>query len=335
MLNASSLILGGLNTSSISSSEKRFISLKQPAGITLFSKNLEDSTRIDKLSLIQELQALSNNRKTPFIVAIDQEGGEVARLKNRCVDGGPALFLSEGKTDESALDAIKKYACTLGKSLLNMGVNVNFAPVLDITHPKDLKLCAINNRSFGFTHKDVNQRAGAFLHGMQESGIFGCLKHYPGIGKISEDTHHSAAISRVSEDTLWKENLKPFIRMHTSVELIMVAHCIFPQICSYEASRSSLLITDILRGKLKYEGLILCDDLTMQAVYKSDLDWKDYIVASVAAGCDMILVCSGLDRWQMACDVLELEAKKSSAFQKRVNESCERIQKFRQKLYPC
>jgi len=332
---SSALTLGGLESSSLSIQEKKFIQSRKPSGVTLFTRNIPNPEKIEKLQLITELQECSSNDSLPLIIAVDQEGGTVARLKNSLVDPGPSLFLAKGETHKEALKEIKKLGETLGKSLLESGFNVNFAPSVDITTSAKASECAINTRSFGYTKEDVIVRARSFIQGLQSSGISGCIKHFPGLGGIKIDTHKLTAVAPYSEKDLWEKHIEPFIALKDEVKMVLVSHCIYPNICPYEATRSHKIMTEILRKKLGFEGLIVSDDLGMNAVTNAKTPWEDYIIQSISAGCDLLLICKGLKQWEIACHVIELEAKKNPSFKKRVLESYERIQNFRQQLSSC
>ena len=332
MPNVSALTLGGIESFSLSSAEKKFIEKSQPSGVTLFSRNLENPNSIESPKLIRELQEIRLS-SLPFIFAVDQEGGRVARVKQKSADFGPASDLLEGLSDQEALLGIKGKAFEQGQALKGMGFNVNFAPVVDVGFPKEKQeLCFLGDRAFGSDPAAVVKRASAFLAGLHRAGVFGCLKHYPGIGQVQADTHLMTAYSEVDQETFERRNLFPFEKMNQEVELIMVAHCIFPNFSSLEASRSRILLTDILRTKLQYKGLVVCDDLNMKAVPDSEPEWREFVVAAVAAGCDLLLICRGLESWKMACDALTLERRKSPAFTKRLEEALSRIQSFRKKL---
>ena len=178
-------------------------------------------------------------------------------------------------------------------------------------------------------------RAQAFLQGLQQSGIYGCIKHFPGLGGVSIDTHKHTAIAHHSKEELQSKHMLPFTKLHSQAQMVMVSHCIYPKICPYEASRSHTIMTKILREKLKFQGLVVSDDLGMNAVSSANISWEEYIIQSISVGCDLLLICEGLEQWKIACHVIELEAKKNPSFKKRVLESYERIQKFRKKLPSC
>lgn len=333
MLNPASLTLGCLESTSLTIDEKDLLFSRGPAGVTLFSRNIEDKEALDSLPLVREIQGCLKGTTHPFLVALDQEGGLVARLKHPRVDIGKAFELCGGGADPQSLSSLEKVAYEQGLGLLEVGINVNFAPVVDITFPKeDFDRCFINSRSFGATKEEVILRAGAYLKGLRKSGVGSCLKHFPGIGRIAGDTHLISVREDLSQEMIWKENLEPFRELHPLAPMVMVAHVVFPKLCSREATRSPFWITEVLRKELHYEGLILCDDLTMKAVPQEDAAWKDFVIETVLAGCDLLLICSDFGKWQMACDVLELEARNSPAFKRLVEASSARLQKFRQKL---
>lgn len=326
------LTLGAIEGLSLTQDEKRFIQNSQPAGVTLFSRNIHDPRTLEEIPLARELQSL-RFEGLPFIVALDQEGGQVARLKAEVLDPGPAFALERKTPSPESLLSIETKAMAQGKKLREMGVNVNFAPVVDVGFEKEKQdLCFLGDRVFGSSSEEVIARGTSFLRGLQRAGVFGCLKHYPGLGKIKADTHLEEVLSQLTEEGLRQEALVPFAKMHHEAEMIMVAHGTYPKISPVQASRSSFFMTDLLRKELRFEGLVLCDDLNMKAVPQEENDWKAFVVESFAAGCDLLLVCRGLERWQLACHALELEQKKSPAFAKRVAESLVRLQRFRQKL---
>lgn len=333
MLNPASLTLGCLESSTLGSDEKDFISFYQPAGVTLFGRNLIDKEKLAPLRLVQDLQACVKKNAFPFIIAMDQEGGLVARMKHPFLDIGKAFDLCEGKVSTEALNTIEEIAYEQGRALLVLGVNVNFAPVVDVTFPRDqFNQCFVNSRSFGPTKESVILRAGAYLKGLKRASVSGCLKHFPGIGRISGDTHFVSVSENFSKEFIWQENLEPFRSLHSFAPMVMAAHLVFSKISPLEVSRSSLWLREVLRNELGFEGIILCDDLTMKAVPQEEEAWKNFVIETVLAGCDLLLICYGLDKWQMACDVLELETKKSPTFRRYVEASIAKLQKFRQKL---
>ena len=335
MSKASSLILGGLEGTILSNDEKGFIKHHAPSGVTLFSRNIRDAKSLEPLELIQELQKLRGDGP-PFFVAVDQEGGRVARFKHPALNPGAAYFWGKGLEGEKCSLEIEKRAYELGAQLLKMGLNINFAPIVDVSFSEaDFDRCYIGDRAFASDPESVTVKASAYLKGANHSGLLSCLKHFPGLGRIKTDTHLESARYSVSEERLWKENLLPFRKLHSFCPMIMVGHAIYPEIDSREASRSTFFLTDLLRHKIGFQGLIVSDDLNMHAVSHSEVSWEEFLIETVLAGCDFLLICEGLERWKMACDILDLETKKSPFFRKRVDESFQRIQALRQRLSLC
>ena len=216
-----------------------------------------------------------------------------------------------------------------------MWFNVDFAPSVDITSSPNCKECAINTRSFGYSADHVIARAGAFLKGLQKKGIKGCLKHFPGLGGIPIDTHFKTANAPYSREELESKHLLPYKALLEQSSLVLVSHSIYPALDCYEATRSQKIITQLLRNELGFKGLVVSDDLMMHAVTGAKSKWEDYILQSISAGCDLLLICKGLKEWKIVCDVIRLEAEKNPAFKNRVLESYERIQRFRKQLRSC
>ena len=332
---ASSLTLGGLEGTVLSNDEKDFIKYYTPSGVTLFSRNIQDPKSLEPLELIDKFQKLRGDEPS-FFVAVDQEGGRVARFKHSVLNPGAAYSWGKGLEGEKCSLEIEKRAYELGAQLFKMGLNVNFAPVVDVSFSEaGFDRCYIGDRAFASDPESVTVKASAYLKGANNSGLLSCLKHFPGLGRIKTDTHLESALYSVSQEKLWKENLLPFRKLHSFCSMIMVGHAIYPELDFREASRSSFFLTDLLRRKIGFQGLIVSDDLNMHAVSHSEASWEEFLIETVLAGCDLLLICEGLERWKMACDVLDLEAKKSPFFRKRVDESFQRIQALRQRLPLC
>ena len=157
-----------------------------------------------------------------------QEGGRVRRLKEPFPNLGPALHISGGNDDKGSIEQIFNYGHCVGLRLKELGINVNFAPVLDcLSNPKN---DAIGDRSFASSPNKVVSRAGAYLRGHQEAGIYGCLKHFPGQGDASHDTHLQSTAINASSLQLEQRELVPFVELLPEAELVMISHCIYPAI---------------------------------------------------------------------------------------------------------
>ncbi len=330
MRQVAQVLLGAIESTILSKDEKDFLSSHSCAGITLFKRNisLESSFLCQKLT--SEIQKTNLSSNLPLIIAVDQEGGRVSRFGKDCPNFGPCLNLEKGQTDKKSLENIKLYAFHLGLFLQKVGVNVNFAPVVDIlTCEENL---AIGDRAFGRSVEQVILRAQSFADGLRQAKVKSCLKHFPGQGDALYDTHYKPCEINLDEHFMWKRELLPFKAMTANVDMVMVSHCIYPQFCSLEASRSSVIMTDLLKKKMHFSGLIVSDDMTMGAVTQSDEDLGEYIIESIVAGCDLVLICRGLAAWSKVYKRLSLEACHSKAFFKRLDQASQKVNLYRQSL---
>ncbi len=319
--------MGSLEAQKLTHSESVFLKEKEPAGIVLFSRNIDSSCHSPK-DLIKTVQKYCS--RYPMIISIDQEGGRVSRIKHDFPDLGPSLFLAQGKSKDHNLEAIYTYAESVGSALKTRGIHLNFAPVVDVLSKTSDN--SIGDRCFAYTSEDVILRAGAYIKGLQKSGVYGCLKHFPGQGQAQVDTHKKTAEISTTLADLEKVDIQPFVALLKHADFVMISHCRFTKICTFEASRSYKWITEILRQKMGFKGIIVSDDMTMGAVDSSGKVWEEYLLESVAAGCDLLLVCSGLDKWKISLEALKRAKQKSSFFAKRIEESAQRVARFRSKL---
>lgn len=272
----------------------------QPSGVTLFKRNLSsDPEQI--IALTKALQATRAKGAPPLIIAIDQEGGRVARLKAPFPDEGPAMNLAKG-TSQSALLEIEAYGERVGEALLLLGINVNFAPVVDIlTHPDNH---AIGDRAFGCSQEEVSCRAGAYLRGLQKSGVWGCLKHFPGQGDAHGDTHEKGVVISWSKPQLMAREVEPFRELLPEAKLVMVSHCVYPAFSDRPASLAKEVVGDLLIGELGFQGLVVSDDMNMKALPQGLGEWQEALLEAFLAGNHLLLVCQGFERCETAYQVM-------------------------------
>jgi beta-N-acetylhexosaminidase len=327
---AANVVLGSLSGTKLTPDELKLLSEYEVPGVTLFSRN---TCALDDRGLRDYLSVLQRQRKSslPYLVCVDQEGGRVSRLKNlSCPDLGPSLFLENGSTNNTSLENIKKYGSSLGVSLAEFGINVNFAPVVDILSREDND--SIGDRCFGSDVDSVVLRSSAFLSGLQQAGVLGCLKHFPGQGHADFDTHFASAKVSLQESELRSRELIPFLKLKNLAPMVMLSHCYYPDLCAYEASRSATIITGLLRNELGYKGLVVSDDLTMAAVGSCEQDWREYLIDSIAAGTDLILVCKESSLWLKAIEILDNQRKKSLFFARRLEQAAMRVRYLRKNI---
>ncbi|MBP9706940.1 MAG: glycoside hydrolase family 3 protein [Oligoflexales bacterium] len=324
-------VLGALEGPSLSAEELDFLSQGETTGVILFRRNLPQHNFLDSVNLTRQLQCSDPSYKQrPMFIAIDQEGGRVSRFGSDFPNQGPALHLAKGQTDPAALSAIKSYGLEVGSALRRIGININFAPVLDILS-NPLNEC-IGDRVFGTTADSVIKRAGAFLDGLNSSETLACLKHFPGQGDAAVDTHLGTARIDHSFETLLNRELQPFAALVSKSPLVMVAHCIYNQIDNKEATRSEKIIKHILQNKLNFRGLIVSDDMNMGAMPLDEQDWIQALIESLLAGTHLLIIGRHLERWRLAVEGISREAKKSTAFYNVLENAAKSVVKMRQKI---
>lgn len=291
-------------------------------GVIYFANNCYDPDQLSSLS--DDLQASSD---IPLFIAIDEEGGSVARIANNPEFGveGYDSMLSIGNTGNT--DNAEEVGETIGAYLSEYGINLDFAPVADIfTNPNNT---VIGNRSFGTDAETVSSMVSACIDGFHSQDIMTCLKHYPGHGDTSGDTHTGYVQVTKTWDELLDEELIPFIDNLDKTDMIMAAHLTLPNVTSdgLPASLSKELLTDKLRGELGYDGVIITDSLLMGAV-ADNYSSAESAVKVVNAGADIILMPYSLSS---AYNAVVKAVNDGSIPEERINESVTRILSLKEK----
>ena len=267
--------------------EKEILSHPSVGGVIFFSRNYEEPKQLR--ALIQEIRAL----RSPFLLCVDQEGGRVQRFQ-KGMTRLPALRILGELLDNAIFDMkqilgmSQQLGALMALEIRSLGVDLSFAPVLDVDHQ-----CSevIGNRAFHSDPQVVSALAKAYIIGMQEAGMQATLKHFPGHGAVSVDSHLS-----LPEDTRSRESLNadllPFSALITAGAAgIMPAHIVYSAIDSVPVGFSRQWLQTILREELKFNGTIISDDLSMAgAAVMGDL--PDRARQAMEAGCDYILVCN-------------------------------------------
>ncbi|WP_092231277.1 beta-N-acetylhexosaminidase [Desulfobacula phenolica] len=249
-------------------------------GIILFKRNIESPDQV--AALCGECREYAKACGVPpLFMAVDQEGGVVARLKAPFTEfkGNPFI--------ESIRDA-EDFAVVTAAELKQVGINMNLAPVLDIA-PEGID-SIMKNRVFKGDAKNVSQLGMAVIHILQENGIMAVAKHFPGIGRTVKDSHFHLPVLDIDLETLKQSDLVPFAdATNEGVCGIMLSHIQYPQLDPrWQASLSPWIAHDLLRGQMGYEGLVMTDDLDMKAIA---YDMKTCVRQILKAGIDMALIC--------------------------------------------
>jgi beta-N-acetylhexosaminidase len=277
----------GLSGPALTGDERGFFREANPAGFILFGRNIQDRAQLRALT--DSLRDLSGRADLP--VLIDQEGGRVARLPSPIWPAFPAAWrFSElyDKAPMSAIEAARANGAALGLTLAEIGVNVDCLPVLDLRHQGGHDV--IGDRAFGAEPLRVAALGRATLDGLAAGGVCGVIKHIPGHGRAHADSHKILPIVDASDGEL-AADLAPFHALRDA-PMAMTAHLLYP---AWDAERpatlSPTIIADIIRTRIGFEGLLMSDDLAMEALTGT---LAERARAAIAAGCDVALHCSGV-----------------------------------------
>ncbi|MFB2537990.1 MULTISPECIES: beta-N-acetylhexosaminidase [unclassified Acinetobacter] len=274
--------------------------LQQPqvGGLILFARNIQSPRQVRALTdYIRQV-------RPEILIAVDQEGGRVRRLK---VEHGFSDIPAMGRlgelyqqSPEKALKLAESCGWLMATETLAVGIDFSFAPVLDVDNISDV----IGDRGFSKQICDIQPLATAFMQGMKKAGMATTGKHFPGHGSVKADSHVAAAVDERSLADIESQDMQPFTQVMPMLDAIMPAHVIYPKVDANPAGFSTFWIQQMLRQKLGFDGVLFSDDLSMQAAcVAGGADAR--IRAALQAGCDMGLVCNDREAACVALDALQ------------------------------
>lgn len=274
-------VIVGVEGCTLSNQERELFSRLQPAGYILFSRNIEDYEITRELT--DELRRLTTGADEP-IIAIDQEGGRVVRTAGI----GVALPSASALARMGSSHCIRQAAYYCANCLHTLGVNTNFAPVLDLASPH---ANALPSRCWGKGTQEVISHAGVWNRALSGRGILTCGKHFPGMGAAEVDPHHDLPVLHGTRESFLKDASMPFTALMPELPSLMIAHLLIPEIdAENPTSLSPALVQTFLRDQLGYEGVVFTDDLCMGAIAKRYTPAESAALA-ILAGCDLPLIC--------------------------------------------
>lgn len=291
-----------LATDCMSAKEKELLQSPQVGGVILFSRNFTSVERL--ISLIEEVHQIRTPR---LLIAIDQEGGRVQRLREGFTQL-PAINLLGKVYDEDPKRAGELATLSgwlMASELRSIGIDFSFAPILDLNYGVSQ---VIGDRAF---HKDpeiVSLLATRYIQGMRNAGMQAVGKHFPGHGAVTADSHIELPTDTREFQDIASQDLVPFKRLiDNGLSALMSAHVVYEKVDADIATFSKLWLEDVLRKQLEFKGVIFSDDLSMKAALCGDNDTanEEYIIRTrkaLDAGCDMALICNDSER---ACEVAE------------------------------
>lgn len=290
----------GLKGLTLEKDEADFIVENNIGGIVLFARNVESPQQIRDLT--SQVQALRSRLadKAPLFVSIDMEGGRVHRLKPPFTKW-PSLA-AIGKIDSTSVAF--RFAQAMGEELRAVGINVDYAPCLDIfSNPQNT---VIGDRALSSQHEPVTRLGSALVRGYIKSGILPCAKHFPGHGNTLVDSHVGLPVEEKNLAQLDELELEPFKKaVRARLDFVMVAHIKYPNIDpEWPASLSEVFLKRLLRDQLRYRNLIITDDLDMGAL-KNNYPKSVIAVRALQAGCNVLLYCNEPDSPPTAIEAIQ------------------------------
>jgi beta-N-acetylhexosaminidase len=309
------VVLGGFPGTVLPESYARALRERRRGGAILFKPNVADGPR-QVASLARSIHAASPGGA---LLGVDQEGGRVARLR------APLLEVPPMRTVASWGDVAlaERIARAVGTELAALGFTIDFAPVLDVnTCPENP---VIGDRAFGDDAATCARFGVAWVRGLQAAGLLACGKHFPGHGDTTKDSHVDLPVVDQPLERLERVELAPFrAAVDAGVAMLMTAHVVYRGIDAARPATMSPAVATSLRGKLGFDGVLVSDDLEMQAI-AARMTVEDAAVQAIAAGCDALLVCWSEEKQERAVEAMRREAEKSAAFRTRCEQAVTRV----------
>lgn len=315
------LLIVGFDGTEVTADLAALLKRVQPAGVILFARNIV--TAQQTFQLLKDCQAQVS---TPLFRCVDLEGGKVDRL--RSVVGpapSPAEVFNAGNRR-----LYRKHGRVIGEDCWALGFNVDFAPAIDLAF--EASRSVMNSRLVSADPRETVLYARAFLGGLQEAGVLGCGKHFPGLGEGKLDSHHELPVIDKPWKQLWKQDLAPYRSLRLQLPFVMVSHAAYPSVTKepIPASLSPKWIAEILRKKIGYRGLVASDDLEMGGVL-SAAPVEEAAARFIRAGGDLGLVCHKSELVTRSYEELVRQACDDPAFARRAADSVKRVVDFKKR----
>jgi beta-N-acetylhexosaminidase len=295
--------------------------------IILFARNVDGPEQVAEL--VRELQTVARDahQELPLLVSVDQEGGRVARLREPWTIWPPLRALGRAGSEELA----RRMGEALAGELKACGIRLDFAPVMDVdTNPQNP---VIGDRAFGDDPEAVGRLGAAMIHGLQDNGVAACAKHFPGHGDTDVDSHLELPSVEHSRSRLEDVELRPFRKaVEAGVASMMTAHVVVRELDpDVPATLSPRVVQELLRGELRFEGVIYSDDLEMKAVAKN---WRPgpSAVLAAQAGCDVLAVCANHDDQVEALEAVVRAVEAEEIRFSDLDAACARIRRMKERF---
>ncbi|WP_160287726.1 beta-N-acetylhexosaminidase [Pseudomonas knackmussii] len=295
----------------LTAEDRQILRHPEVGGLIIFARNIESPRQV------RELSAAIRAVRPDLLLAVDQEGGRVQRLRQGFLRLPAMRAIAD---NENAERLAEQCGWLMAIEVLAVGLDLSFAPVLDLDHQRS---AVVGSRAFEGNPERAAQLAGAFIRGMHAAGMAATGKHFPGHGWAEADSHVAIPEDERSLDELRRSDLIPFQRLAGQIDAVMPAHVIYPKVDAGPAGFSRRWLQEILRGELGFDGVIFSDDLSMAGAHVVG-DAASRIQAALNAGCDMGLVCNDRGSAELAL----------GALQRLKVQAPERLARMRAKAWP-
>lgn len=317
------MIIIGLDTKITDELLEKIINKYKVGGVLLYKKNYKDYEEM--VSLVNKIKEINRKNKIPIFISIDQEGGRVNRMPNEFKNLPVASKLAEKSKEE---DFVKMSGEITGEMLNKLGIDMDFAPVLDIKRFKDDH--AIGDRAYSENVEKVSKYGIEYMKALQKNNIISVVKHFPGHGATKEDSHFKLPKIKKELKKLEEEDIKPFKEaIKNKVDGILIGHLKISKLTlNLPASMSRRFITKYLRKKYRFNGLVISDDVRMKAIRLRY--GKNNAVKKAFLACNDIVIFKYDNDIRVIDNIIKL-VKENKIEIKRVNNSVRRILKVKQK----
>ncbi|HLU23129.1 MAG TPA: beta-N-acetylhexosaminidase [Bacillaceae bacterium] len=318
------MIFAGIDDTVLNENTKTLISKYNVGGLIFYGDNLQNPEQ--SVELLNDVKTTNLDNRFPLFLGIDQEGGRVTRLPGNIVEMPTNQQIGEIGNERFSYD----FGELLGQQLNAFGFNMNFAPVLDVNSNPNNPV--IGDRSFGNNVDIVSKLGIQTMKGIEAQHVIPVVKHFPGHGDTSVDSHLELPIVDKTREEINELEIIPFQKaINEGTDVVMVAHILLPKIDpTYPSSMSTPIISGILREELQFNGVVMTDDMTMNAIM-DHYGIGEAIVESVKAGSDIVLIAHDFSKVITAIDALVSAVESGEISESRINESVERIIKLKQK----
>ncbi len=324
------LLLIGLPGTQIDSAARELLKTIEPGGVLLSTQNIESAQQVVELT-----STIRSILKVPPLIAIDQEGGRVDRLKN-IYSQMPSADLLRASGDAAIADRLGEITA---EALRALGFNIDLAPVLDIAVDDSVEN-GLKGRYLGSSVAQVIRLAGAYLEGLQRGGVIGTGKHFPGLGAATVDSHVTLPTIDRSRDEIMRQDLLPYLELFSKINArlnaIIVGHAHYPAFngpAALPASLSKNIVNTLLRDELSFRGLSITDDIEMGAV-TSTRDVTEAAVMAVEAGNDMVMTLGSPERTTAAWQAMVQAARDGRITKAHVSRAFDHIARVKSMVSP-